>query len=315
MNHLDVGVDKGFSKTNLAVARADGRLFLEARIEHFDQTHQQPITDQRLLHLIAQHLMPFKGSPLFLFVGGFVESSCSFFDLLRGSGFDVRVLEVFCDVHAHYGLTAMPGNAVTVACGSHWNAMYYDQLNHVHCFASPRAIWDEVPHSFEGITFARFLLAWWCQAWDRGRHSPLANEILARTGLSATALREQVEQDPMLDTLCPPRWLALDPLISQYASEEPVVSFLDQGVNQLQQLYERFCAQVKPAIPPWLVLGGSIWSHVLFERVRSMLSQVGIPLRHSQGNPAWGAIRFRRTNPAVQLEPWASRFTKREDVA
>src|SRR3989442_1788306 len=218
MNHLDVGVDKGFSKTNLAVARADGRLLLEARIEHFDQNREPPITDQQLLHLIAQHLMPFKRSPLFLFVGGFVESSCSFFDLLRGSGFDVRVLEVFCDVHAHYGLTAMPGNAATVACGSHWNAMYYDQLNHVHCFASPRAIWDEVPHSFEGITFARFLLAWWSQVWEPGTSSPLADEILARSGLSPAALCDTVEQDPMLDTLFPPSWLALGPLISQYAN-------------------------------------------------------------------------------------------------
>jgi hypothetical protein len=315
MNHLNVGVDKGFSKTNLAVVRADGRLFLEARIEHFDQRHQHPITDERWLHLLAEPLIPFKELPLSFFIGGCVESPRSLFDALRGSEFDVQALEVFTDVHVHYGLTAMPGNAVTVACGSHWNAMYYDQLNYVHCFASPRAIWDEVPHSFEGITFARFLLAWWCQARDQGRRSPLANEILARTGLSATALREQLEQDPMLDTLSPSRWLALGPLISQHASEEPVVSFLDQGVKQLQQLYERFCAQVKPASPPWLVLGGSIWSHVLFERVWGMLSQVGIPVRHSQGNPAWGAIRFRRTNPAVQLEPWASRFTKREDGA
>jgi hypothetical protein len=313
MNHLDVGVDKGFSKTNLAVARADGRLLLEARLEHFDQSRKPPITDERLLYLIAQYLIPFKGSPLSLFVGGCVESSRSIFDRLRGSGFDIQVLEIFTDVHAHYGLTAMPGNAVTVACGSHWNAMYYDRANHVHCFASPRAIWDEVPHSFEGITFARFLLAWWCQAWDRGTQTPLANAILARTGLSATALREQVEQDPMLDTLSPPRWLALGPLISQHASEGPIVSFLDQGVNQLQQLYERFCAQVKPASPPWLVLGGSIWSRVLFERVQGMLAHVGIPLKHSQGNPAWGAVRFRRTNPAVQLEPWAFRFTRPED--
>src|SRR5258708_20467360 len=109
----------------------------------------------------------------------------------------------------------MPGNAVTVDCGSHWNAMYYDHANNVICFASPCAIWDYVPHSFEGITFARFLLVWWGQAWDRGRHSPLANEILARTGLSATALREQVEQDPMLSTPSPPRWLPLRPPISQ----------------------------------------------------------------------------------------------------
>jgi hypothetical protein len=254
MNHLDVGVDKGFSKTNLAVACADGRLLLEARLEHFDQSRKHPITDERLLYLIAQYLIPFKGSPLSLFVGGCVEPSRSIFDRLSGSGFDIQALEIFTDVHAHYGLTAMPGNAVTVACGSHWNAMYYDRANHVHCFASPRAIWDEVPHSFEGITFARFLLAWWCQAWDRGTQTPLANAILARTGLSATALREQVEQDPMLDTLSPPRWLALGPLISQHASEEPIVSFLDQGVNQLQQLYERFCAQVKPASPH-----GSCW--------------------------------------------------------
>ena len=41
MNHLDVGLDKGRSKTNLAVARADGQLLLEARIEHFDQLDPQ----------------------------------------------------------------------------------------------------------------------------------------------------------------------------------------------------------------------------------------------------------------------------------
>ena len=43
MNHFDVGLDKGRSKTNLAVARADGQVVLEARIEHFDQLDPQPV--------------------------------------------------------------------------------------------------------------------------------------------------------------------------------------------------------------------------------------------------------------------------------
>src|SRR6266851_3620986 len=196
MNHLDVGLDKGRSKTNLAVARAGGHLVLEARIEHFDQFDPQPIAESRLLHLIAQHLTPFKAHPLSLFLGGYLETPRSFFDGLSGDGFDIQALEVFTDVHNHYGLTDMPGNAVTVACGSHWNAMYYDHANNVICFASPCAIWDYVPHSFEGITFARFLLAWWCEAWDQGTTLPLANEILARTGLSAATLRNRVKQDP-----------------------------------------------------------------------------------------------------------------------
>lgn len=307
MHHLDVGLDKGFSKTNLAVARADGHLLLETRVEHFDQTDPQPITSERLLHLIAQHLTPFKAHPLYLFVGGYVESPRSFFDSPRGYGLDVQALEVFTDVHTHYGLTDMPGNAVTVACGSHWNAMYYDRANNVHCFASPRAIWDDAPHSFEGITFARFLLAWWREAWDRGTPSPLADEILARIGLSPEVLQDTVEHDPLLDMLHPARWLALGPLVSQYANEEPVASFLDQGISQLQQLYDRFCAQVNPPSPPLLVLGGSIWSSILFERVEGALARAGIPVRHSRGNPAHGAIRFRRANPGIQLEPWASR--------
>jgi hypothetical protein len=309
MDLLDVGIDKGFSKTNLAVARADGQLLLQARIEHFDQAQKPPMTEERLLYMIAQQLTPFKAHPLTLFVGGFVASPRSFFDRPRGSGFDVRTLEVFTDVHTHYGLTDMPGNTVTVACGSHWNAMYYDRANHVHCFASPHAIWDDVPHSFDGITFARFLLAWWRQTWERGTSSPLADEILAHSGLSPAALRDTVEQDPMLDTLSPPSWLALGPLISQHASEEPVASFLDQGISQLEQLYARFCAQINPIDPPLLVLGGSIWSSALFGRVQGILTRAGIPTRHSRGNPALGAIRFRRTNPTAQLEPWASRIT------
>src|SRR6266487_7165460 len=309
MNHLDVGVDKGRSKTNLAVARADGHLLLEARIEHFDQADSQPLTDERLLHEIAQHLTAFKAHPLHLF-GGHVGTTRSFFDGLRACGLNVQTLEAFNDTHGHYGLTDMPGNAVTVACGSHWNAMYYDHANNVSCFASPCAIWDYLPHSFEGITFARFLLAWWREAWDQGTTLPLANEILARTGLSAATLRNTVEQDPLLDTLSPPRWLALGPLISQHANEEPVASFLTQGISQLQYIYDRFCAQVTPSSPPWLVLGGSIWSTRLFERAQGALARSGIPVIHSQGNPARGAILLRHTHPTVQLEPWASRVTR-----
>jgi hypothetical protein len=307
MNHLEVGLDKGFSKTNLAVARADGQLVLEARVEHFNLTDSHPITEERLLPLIAQHLTPFKAHPLSLFLGGYLETPRSFFDGLYGYGFDVQALEVFTDVHNHYGLTDMPSNAVTVACGSHWNAMYYDHANNVICFASPRAIWDDAPHSFEGITFARFLLAWWREAWNQGTPSPLADEILARTGLSPEVLQDTVEHDPLLDRLHPARWLALGPLVSQYANEEPVAAFLDQGIRQLQQLYDRFCAQVHPPSPPLLVLGGSIWSSILFKRVEGALARAGIPVRHSRGNPARGAIRFRRANPGVQLEPWASR--------
>ena len=309
MDLLDVGIDKGFSKTNLAVAHANGQLLLETRIEHFDQD-RRPITEERLLDLIAQQLTPFKAHPLSLFIGGYVQSPRSFFDRPRGYGLDVQALEVFTDVHTHYGLTDMPGNAITVACGSHWNAMYYDPANNVICFASPCAIWDYLPHSFEGITFARFLLAWWREAWDRGTPSPLADEILARTGLSPEVLRDTVEHDPMLDTLSPPSWLALGPLISQHTNEEPVASFLDQGISQLEHLYERFCAQIHPVDPPLLVLGGSIWSRALFGRAQGILTRAGIPTRHSQGNPALGAIRFRHTNPTVQMEPWASCITR-----
>jgi hypothetical protein len=308
MNHLDVGLDKGCSKTNLAVVDADRHVLLEARIEHFDRASEQRITDERLLHTIAQHLTPFRAYPLYLF-GSHVGTTRSFFDGLRAHGLDVQVLEAFNDTHMHYGLTDMSGNAVTVACGSHWNAMYYDCANNVHCLASPRGIWYDVPHRFDGIGFARFLLSWWREAWDQRTLSALADEIVACTALSPQALRDTVENDPLLDTLYPARWLALGPLVSQYANEEAVAAFLDQGMRELQQLYDRFCAQVNPPRPPLLVLGGSIWSSILFERVGGALLRAGIPVRHSRGNPARGAIWFRRTNPGVQLEPWAYRVT------
>src|SRR2546428_3427962 len=105
MNHLDVGLDKGRSKTNLAVARADGHLLLEARIEHFDQIDPQPITDEGLLHLIAQHLTPFKAHPLSLFLGGYLETPPRFFGGLSGDGFDGPALETSPHVHTHSRLT------------------------------------------------------------------------------------------------------------------------------------------------------------------------------------------------------------------
>jgi hypothetical protein len=315
MELLDVGIDVGFSKTNLVVARADGRILLETRIDHFDPqyqiiTEEQEFSEEQLLSVIIQQLSAFKAHPLALFVGGYIESPGSFFERLCGSGFDIRTLEAFTDVHNHYGLTDMPGNALMVACGSHWNAMYYDRANNVHWLECPRAIWDEVPHSFEGFSFARFLLTWWLQSWQQGTSSPLADEILARSGLSPAALYAIVKQDPSLDSLFPPSWLALGPLISRYANEEPVASFLDRGIRQLAHLYDLFRAQIKPAEPPLLVLGGSVWSNVLFERAQENLSRTGIPVRHSQGNPALGAIRFWRANPTVPMDPWGFRIRK-----
>src|SRR5260221_4149083 len=137
MNHLDVGLDKGRIKTNLAVARADGHLLVEARIEDFDLLDPQPITESRLLHLIAQHLTPFKAHPLSLFLGGYLEKPRSFFDGLSGDGFDIQALEVFTDVQNHYGFSNMPRNSVTVTCGDHWYKLCFDLSQNVIRFVEP----------------------------------------------------------------------------------------------------------------------------------------------------------------------------------
>lgn len=303
MNHLDVGLDKGFSKTNLAVVDSEGHVLLETRIEHFDGASEQSLTHEHVLQQIAHHLIPFKASPLHCF--GHVGTTQGFFGGLRSHGLHVQSLEAFNDTHLHYGLSDMPGNAITVACGSYWNAMYYDDANNVHCFAGD--IWQEIPWSFSGIAFARFLLAWW-QGTDCP--SPFRDDIVACTGLSAQQLQDRIDPALSLDALYPARWLALGPLVSRYADEERVSTFLSQGTSELRHLYDRFCAQVQPPNAPMLVLGGSIWSRPIFERVQAQLEAQGIPVVQSQGNPAWGAIRFRRAHPHVQLEPWARHLTR-----
>ncbi len=303
MSPLNVGLDEGLSKTNLVVAEADGQVLLEARIDHFDQEQEQQLTDEQVTHQIAQHLSAFCLHPLHLF-GSHVRNTQEFFTRLRAAGLDVQTLDIFNDTHGHYGLTPMPGNAVTVGCGSYWNAMYYDQENHVHCFAGD--IWQEVPWSFSGIAFARFLLSWWQEAEETDMPSALREAIVACTGLSPHLLRLRIDSALSLDALSPARWLPLGSLVSQYIYEERVSTFLSQGVRELQHLYTRFCGQVSPLSTPVLVLGGSIWSTSIFEHAQRQLEAWGITVVRSQGNPAWGAIRFRRANPAVQLEPWAS---------
>ena len=303
MNHLHVGLDEGLSKTNLAMIDTDGQMLLEARIDHFDREQEQRLTDEQVTYQIARHLTAFRSHPLHLF-GSHVRNTQEFFTRLRAAGLDVQSLTIFNDTHGHYGLTPMPGNAVTVGCGSYWNAMYYDQENNIHCFAGD--IWQEVPWSFSGIAFARFLLSWWQEAEDTDMPSLLRGEIVACAGLAPHLLRERIDPALSLAALSPARWLPLGSLVSRYTHEERVSTFLSQGVNELWQLYTRFCAQIHPLSPPLLVLGGSIWSSSIFERVRRQLEAWGITVVHSQGNPAWGAIRFRHANPAVQLEPWAS---------
>ncbi len=302
MNHLDVGLDKGFSKTNLAVVDPDGHVLLETRIEHFDCASERSLTYEHVFQLIAHHLVPFTTYPLHCF--GHVGTTRGFFDCLRSQGLDVRSLEAFNDTHLHYGLSDMPGNAITVACGSYWNAMYYDQINNVHCFAGD--IWQEIPWSFSGIAFARILLEWW---QDTDCPSPLRDDIVTCTGLSPRQLQDHIDPALSLDTLFPARWLALGPLVSRYANEEAVSTFLSHGTSELRHLYNQFCAQVHPPSAPMLVLGGSIWSAPIFERVQAQLIAEGIPVVRSQGNPACGAIRFRRAHPDVQLEPWARHLT------
>ncbi len=234
-------------------------------------------------------------------IGSYIQG---FFDVLRSCRLDVRSLEAFNDTHLHYGLSSMPGNAITVACGGYWNAMYYDGANNVHCFAGD--IWQEIPWSFSGIAFARFLLSWW---QDTDCPLTLRDDIVACTGLSARQLQDHIDPALSLDALFPARWLALGPLVSRYANEERVSMFLSQGGNELRHLYDRFCAQVHPPSAPALVLGGSIWSAPIFEQIQARLAAEGILVARSHGNPARGAIRFRRAHPRAQLEPWAQHLT------
>ncbi len=304
MNQLDVGLDKGFSKVNLVVVDADQQILREAHIERIDRTGRL-ISDRRLLQLIAQHLIPFRAYQLHLF-GSHLGTTRSFFGSLRSYGLNVQVLEAFNDTHMHYGLTHMPGNVITIACGSYWNAMYYDSANNVHCFAGD--IWKEIPWSFSGIAFARFLLGWWRDVGDKGETSPFAVEILARTGLSHDVLLDALDPALKLDSLPPACWLALGPLVSKYATRPEVTTFLNRGLCQLRYLFGRFSDQAKPPDTPLLILGGSIWSDTLFEQACAALTDAGIDVIRSQGNPALGAIRFRHLNSAVQLEPWAYRI-------
>jgi hypothetical protein len=303
---LFVGLDEGLSKTNLVVVETDGQVLLEGRIDHFDQKQEQHLTDEQVTQQIAQHLSVFRLRPLHLF-GSHIGNTREFFTRLRAAGLDVQSLAIFNDTHGHYGLTTMPGNAITVGCGSYWNAMYYTPENHVHCFAGD--IWQEVPWSFSGIAFARFLLSWWQEAEDTQMPSALGGEIIACTGLAPHLLRKRIDPALSLDELSPARWLPLGALVTRFIHEERVSTFLSEGVNQLASLYTRFCTQHSPLNAPVLVLGGSIWSIPIFEYAQRQLEAWGIPVVRSHGNPAWGAIQFRRANPAVQLEPWASQIS------
>ena len=77
MNHFDVGLDKGRSKTNLAVARADGHLLLEARIEHFDQlTLSREWVGEQMLYMKEgnkAHVVFYEGTPISLELPATVE--------------------------------------------------------------------------------------------------------------------------------------------------------------------------------------------------------------------------------------------------
>lgn len=304
MTPLDVGLDEGLSKTNLIVVEADGSVLLEARIDHFEPPEQQ-LTDEQVTQQIARHLLAFRSHPLHLF-GSHIEDTREFFTRLRAAGLDVRSLDIFNDTHGHYGLTSMPGNVITVGCGSYWNAMYYTLGNHVHCFAGD--IWQEVPWSFSGFAFARFLLAWWQEPANAAMPVALRERVVASTRLSPSQLRARIDPALSLDKLSPARWLPLGALVTRFIHEERVRTFLSEGVNQLALLYRRFCTQRSPLKAPVLVLGGSIWSTPIFEYAQRQLEAWGIPVVRSQGNPAWGAIQFRRANPTVQLEPWASQI-------
>ncbi len=302
--HLNVGLDEGLSKTNLIVVEVDGSVLLEARIDHFEPPEQQ-LTDEQVTQQIARHLLAFRSHPLHLF-GSHIEETREFFTRLRAAGLDVRSLDIFNDTHGHYGLTSMPGNAITVGCGSYWNAMYYTPGNHVHCFAGD--IWQEVPWSFSGFAFAHFLLAWWQEEEHTDMPSALKEEIVACTGLSPHLLRLRIDPALSLDALSPARWFPLGALVTRFIHEERVSTFLSEGVNQLASLYTRFCTQRSLLSSPVLVLGGSIWSTPIFEHTQKQLEARGIPVVRSQGNPALGAIQFRRANPTAQLEPWASQI-------
>jgi hypothetical protein len=134
-----IGIDQGYSRTRIAVAsRAGCLIHVDEERTLFDRHGLVPAPTaarlqvryrRRLSNLLERLPVP-SGTEVSVYLatnGGLLNERVA--GELTKKGLRVLALEAFSDVHAHYGLTGMPGECAVYPCGSYYNLRYYDRDN------------------------------------------------------------------------------------------------------------------------------------------------------------------------------------------
>ena len=309
-NQWYLGIDQGYTKTSLIllsdtmeVLHVDEERTSFNRLNNKNPPSTKPGTrslykrySERLWRLLNKLRIPGKIPVNVYFATNGGLSDQEIYTLLRQKGVTVASLEQFSDVHAHYGLTDMPGKCIVYVCGSYYNLMYYDKGNNVTCLQD--RYWDATSwgSGLCAYSLGNFILDAYAESCLNHDNDELIKEVENQIGISR---KESIYDYIRKLRLYHDRGyvMQLAPLISEFTSDKRIIGYVEKEAKNSGD------SNIKA-----IFLGGGVFANNRFV-VRFVVDAIkyyasNVRVETITGNPALGAIRFRLRNPNSKIATW-----------
>ena len=304
-----IGIDQGYSSTRLAfVSRERELVHADEEGTDFSTLPLVPIpTDASLQDRYRHRLSELMSrSPtvtgtsvnVYLATNGGLAQEHVYHEIEK-QGLQILGLEHFSDVHAHYGVTDMPGECATYVCGSYYNLMYYDGDNNVTCLSD--RYWDATSWG-KGLcaySLGNLILDIYAESSLKSNNRALIQEVENRLGPR--------ENDSIYEYVRKARLESDRGYVMQLASLASRLRNMGQIGDYLRSethksiLALRILEEHAKGPISAVFLGGSVFVHneFLVDAFRQNLRNVRVEC--ARGNPAAGAVHFRLRNPFAEI--------------
>jgi hypothetical protein len=297
-----VGIDQGYSRTRVAVVSDAGRvLHVDEERTHFGSRGLVPGPAEaqlreryrgRLAALFRRLPLPSEARVAVHFATNGRLPPRWVVDELRRRGLRVHRVETFSDVHAHYGLTAMPGNCVMYPCGSYYNLMYYDGDNRVTGLSGAYCDVTTWGQGLCAYYLGDLLLDVYARSILEGRNPALVRAVEAHLGPREDAsIYDYVKRVRTVgDRGC---LMQLAPLVAPFRTLPEVEDYLIRETERAILAFRVLAEHARGTVRV-VFLGGSVFVHnpFLADLFRHRLP--GLEVHVARGCTALGAIRFKR---------------------
>src|SRR5688572_19356120 len=124
IQRIAIGIDQAQTKTSLAITDLRQNVLYADNCSHYVQRFNHEDRHRRVIYQLLRGLDEFKVQLSNVFIASNGYLTREFLAIFENLNFRTESVEIFNDVHSHYGLTSMPGQCFMLVSGTYWGLTF-----------------------------------------------------------------------------------------------------------------------------------------------------------------------------------------------